>query len=264
MYYEADPVRAPKRSLVLLEQRALLELGAFVAASPLLRLAGRGDRHPVLVLPGFTAGDRSTMPLRWFLRTQGWWAHGWHLGPNLGPSARVVAGMRTRLEELYARHDRTVSIVGWSLGGIYARLLAREHPDMVRSVITLGSPFRMTLRDRSTASPLFDTLAPIHQAELLELANQSERERPPLLMPSTAIYTRTDGIVRWHTCIDEAGPLRENVEVRGSHSGLGHNPSVLAVVADRLSLPEGEWRPFKPARWARGCYPRPVEWQRAG
>ena len=120
-------VRAPSALLLAAEQRAVLELGAFFAASPLLRMAGRGDRHPVLVLPGFTAGDRSTAPLRWFLRSQGWWAHGWHLGPNFGPTRRVVNGIQERLDELHGLHGRAVSSVGWSLGGIYARELARRN-----------------------------------------------------------------------------------------------------------------------------------------
>ena len=127
---------------------------------------------PVLVLPGFTAGDRSTMPLRWFLRSQGWWAHGWHLGPNFGPTRRVVTGIQERLDELHGLHGRTVSIVGWSLGGIYARELARRKPELVRQVITLGSPFRMVDGDRSWASGMYETLSPAHRAELLRIAEQ--------------------------------------------------------------------------------------------
>jgi pimeloyl-ACP methyl ester carboxylesterase len=254
-----NAVRAPSALLLAAEQRAVLELGAFFAASPLLRMAGRGDRHPVLVLPGFTAGDRSTAPLRWFLRSQGWWAHGWHLGPNFGPTRRVVTGMQERLDELHGLHGRAVSIVGWSLGGIYARELARRNPSIVRQVITLGSPFRMVDGDRSWASGAYESLAPAHRAELLRIAAKEE-DREPVPVPTTAIYSRTDGIVRWHTCIDAVSPRHENVEVRGSHSGLGHNPTVLAVIADRLAQPEGRWRPFKPAPWAAVWYPKPADW----
>ncbi|HTN81407.1 MAG TPA: alpha/beta hydrolase [Acidimicrobiales bacterium] len=256
---ESSAVRAPSALLLAAEQRAVLELGAFVAASPLLRMAGRGDRHPVLVLPGFTAGDRSTVPLRWFLRSQGWWAHGWHLGPNFGPTRRIVTGIQERLDELHGLHGRTVSIVGWSLGGIYARELARRKPDAVRTVITLGSPFRMVDGDRSWASSLYDSFSPAHRAELLRIA-QHEEERDAISVPTTAIYSRTDGIVRWHTCIDRVSPRHENVEVHGSHSGLGHNPTVLAVIADRLAQPEGRWRPFKPVPWAAYWYPKPADW----
>src|SRR5437870_1661144 len=136
----APGVRAPDRLLLWLEQRALFELGALVAASPWLRLLGRGDQHPVLVLPGFTASDVTTTPLRWQLRSWGYWAHGWQLGRNLGPTPAVLEGLVDRLLTLHERHGRKVTLIGWSLGGIYARELARQFPDSVRSVITLGSP----------------------------------------------------------------------------------------------------------------------------
>ena len=139
--------------LQLLESRAMFEMGAFLAASPLLRIIGRGDRHPVLVLPGFTADDRSTVPLRWFLRSQGYWTHGWHLGSNYGPTRRIIQGLDERILEIYERHERKVTVIGWSLGGIYARMLARRQPDSVRQVITLGSPFRMVEGDHSERRP---------------------------------------------------------------------------------------------------------------
>src|SRR5436190_18146975 len=151
-------VEPPPCMLRMLESRAMFEFGAFAAAMPWLRMAGRGDRHPVLVLPGFTASDVSTEPLRATLIANGYWTHGWRLGANLGPTERIIDGINDRLCEIYERHGRPVSLVGWSLGGIYARDLAREHPDKVRLVVTLGSPFRMTRDDRSAASWLFDRL----------------------------------------------------------------------------------------------------------
>jgi pimeloyl-ACP methyl ester carboxylesterase len=197
-------VRAPDRALLWLEQRAFFELGALAAAAPWLRLLGRGDHHPVLVLPGFTASDLSTTPLRWHLRSWGYWAHGWHLGRNLGPTPGVLNGLVERLDTVHRRHGRKVSLVGWSLGGIYARELARQFPDHVRSVITLGSPYRMSLGDRSSVSRLLDVVGGTFAPEIIELWVQ-ESERTPLAMPATSIYTRTDGIVRWHTCIDTEG-----------------------------------------------------------
>ena len=223
-------------SRLALEPRAVFELGAFMAASPVLRAVGRGDRHPVLVLPGFTASDRSTVPLRATLRAQGYWVHGWGLGRNMGPDRRVVDGIARRLEEIHERHGRTVSLIGWSLGGVYARSLARTHPAAVRQVISLGSPFRM-------------------------FPGMREDQQPPLTVPSTAIYSRTDGIVHWSQCIDAERASAENIEVRGSHSGLGHNPAVLIVVTDRLAQPEGEWRPFRPRPGLGRLYPRSVWWQ---
>jgi pimeloyl-ACP methyl ester carboxylesterase len=242
-----------------MEQFANLEFGAFLAASPLLRLIGRGDHHPVLVLPGFTGGDRSTVPLRAFLRGQGYWVHGWHLGSNIGPHRHIVEGMEKRLDALHRRHGKKVSVIGWSLGGIYARELARQWPEKVRQVITLGSPYRFREGDRSNASDLYDRLAP--REDPWPGHDLREEHRPPLEVPSTSIYTRTDGIVRWHGCIDGEGPNCENIEVRGSHSGLGHNPAVLYVVADRLAQPEGTWAPFRAPSWTRSrIYPRPAVW----
>jgi pimeloyl-ACP methyl ester carboxylesterase len=240
----------------MLEQRALFELGAFMAASPLLRVVGRGDRHPVLVLPGFTASDSSTVPLRWFLRSHGYWVHGWSLGTNVGPTRRIVQGIDDRLIELHTRHGRTVSLIGWSLGGIYARELARRHPEAVRQVITLGSPFQLKQGDKSAATALWDRLSPTFQDEFLDTVLRPDDGKVELQVPATAIYSRGDGVVRWYTCIERRGPQRENIEVQGSHSGLGFNPAVLVAVADRLALPEGSWRPFKPPIALRHWYPR--------
>nr|WHW29330.1 hypothetical protein [uncultured bacterium] len=253
---------SPNSWFTLLEGRAAFELGAMWAASPMLRAFGRGDRHPVLVLPGFTGDDRSTGPLRALLRAQGYWAHGWRLGQNLGPTTKIVSGLTARLEELHERHGMPVSLVGWSLGGIYARTLARQNPEMVRQVITLGSPFRMMNGDRSKASGMYDSLGHLHDKDAL-VFDVPESERAPLQMPATAIYTRTDGVVRWFHCIDEAGPMSENVEVIGSHSGLGFNPAVSWVVLDRLSQPVGSWRPFYPGPLIRHLYPLPANWQEA-
>ncbi len=237
----------------------MLEFGAFLAASPLLRLAGRGDRHPVLVLPGFTASDRSTVPLRGILQAQGYWVHGWGLGPNLGPTDRILDGIQDRLIELHERHERKVTVVGWSLGGIYARELARNNPEAVRQVITLGSPFRLTRRDRSAASMLFDQLQGSFSKRFDDLT-VGEASRAPVPVPSTAIYSRTDGVVRWHTCIDIESEGHENIEVRSSHSGLGWNPAVIYAIGNRLSQPEDDWRKFSPPLPLRHLFPRPASW----
>ncbi|MEX0847877.1 MAG: alpha/beta fold hydrolase [Ilumatobacteraceae bacterium] len=255
-------IGAPDRVLQLAEGRAWFELGAFMAASPFLRIAGRGDQHPVLVLPGFTATDTSTAPLRATLRAQGYWVHGWQLGRNLGPTDRIVDGLTARLMQLHERHGRTVSIVGWSLGGIYARELARRHPDAVRQVITMGSPFRMTERDRSSASALIDRMSGSFSSEWTKLAIH-ESGRGELTVPSTAIYSRTDGVVRWHTCIDEVTDRHENIEVRGSHSGLGFNPAVVVAVSDRLAQREGQWAPFRPPTGLGALYPQPMSFREA-
>jgi pimeloyl-ACP methyl ester carboxylesterase len=196
----------------------------------------RGDGHGVLVLPGFAAGDPSTAPLRWALQAHGYAAQGWGLGRNVGLTRRITAGLRARLAELAS--GQRISLVGWSLGGIYARQLARERPDLIRQVITMGSPFR-TFEGRYSR---------------------------PLGMPVTSIYTRDDGVVRWHHCIDELGASRQasNIEVYGTHIDLGVNPAVIFAVLDRLGQPEDAWQPFRPPLALRPLYPAPASWSPRG
>jgi len=255
---ERRPLTPPAQRLLMMEQRALFELGALFASAPILRFIGRGDRHPVLVMPGFTASDQSTMALRSLIRGWGYWAHGWQLGRNEGPTPDVLAGIRERLDALHNRHGARVSLIGWSLGGLYARYLARETPEQVRNVITLGSPLQMTRGDRTNASGLADRLQHLFDPAFIEMA---DHERGPLPVPATSIYTRTDGVVRWQVCLDVADGTHENVEVRGSHAGLGFNPAVIYVVADRLSLSEDGWRRFRPPFPLRALYPRPTSWR---
>jgi pimeloyl-ACP methyl ester carboxylesterase len=224
------PATVPSRAtlLALEPPRALGELGLLVAGSPLLASTSRrGDGHTVLVMPGLGASDLSTRPLRRFLKSLGYDVHGWGLGRNEGPTARMLDGVGARFLDLHGRRGEGVSLVGWSMGGIFARRLARLDPGAVRQVITLGSPFRML----------------------------SETPSSSLQVPSTSVYSRTDGIAPWRSCCDGSGPRHEAVEVRGSHCGLGHHPAVLHVVADRLAQPAGEWAPFAPRGLWRPWFP---------
>jgi pimeloyl-ACP methyl ester carboxylesterase len=257
---ESHSVRPPRPALQMLEAAWLpLEAAGFWAIRPFVRRLGRGDQHPVLILPGFAAGDRSTAPLRWALRSQGYWVHAWGLGRNIGPTAHAVNGMRTRLQQLHAQHGRTVTLIGQSLGGIFARVLAREQPDAVRQVITLGSPYRMVEGDRSAAQGLWRQVQHLHDGGL-ELQRLREQDRPPLVVPATSFYSRTDGVAPWQTCIDEKRDEAENIEVRGSHIGMGVNPAVVLAILDRLAQPEGDWRPFSAPAILRSWYPRPANW----
>jgi pimeloyl-ACP methyl ester carboxylesterase len=234
-----DRSRPPSRLLLALEVRAIWEFQAFVAAYPLLRRAPGGDGHPVLVLPGLAASDVSTRPLRTYLKAQGYAAHGWKQGPNHGPRSGVEAGIDARLAELALHYNRKVSLIGWSLGGVFAREAARRSPDLVRQVITLGSPFANEPK-ASNAWRLFEILC---ERRVDDWPDREAMRLPPPV-PSTAIYTRSDGIVAWQGCREQESATTENIEVEGSHSGLGYNPAVLYAIADRLALPEGEWRPF--------------------
>jgi pimeloyl-ACP methyl ester carboxylesterase len=252
MRTSSDPSAPPSRALLLLEMRALAELAAFYSMIPLLRLAPAGDGHPVLVLPGLAASDVSTRPLRAFLRDRGYRAHGWKLGRNLGPRPGVEAGMQARLAGLHERYGRKVSVIGWSLGGVYARELARRAPAQVRSVITLGSPFAGEPR-ASNAWQLYE-FASGRSAD--DWPHRARMKEPPPV-PATAIYSRSDGIVAWRGCMEREGPASENIEVQGSHSGLGHNPAVLFAIADRLAQPEGQWQRFDRGGLRSLFYPDP-------
>ncbi|MFP5357183.1 MAG: alpha/beta fold hydrolase [Gammaproteobacteria bacterium] len=248
----ATVVRAPSPLLLALEARAPWEYLAGVAAQPLLRHTPRGDGHPVLVLPGMAASDVSTRPLRAFLRARGYHAHGWKLGRNTGNRERYER-LALRLLALHARHGRRVSLIGWSLGGIVARELAKQHPQAVRQVITLGSPFAGPAR-ASNAWRLYEWLSGQRTED--GPAHRALREPPPV--PVSAVYSRSDGIVAWQSCRETPGPQRENIEVIASHCGLGHHPAVLNAVADRLAQPEGQWAPFVADGLWRWCYPRPT------
>jgi hypothetical protein len=250
------PVRAPSRLLTALEARAIGERVSMSLATPMLERLPRGDGHDVLVLPGFLADDRSTHPLRELLDDLGYRTHGWGLGPNLGPTREIITGLFELVRSITG-DGRRISIVGWSLGGVFAREVARAMPGSIRQVITLGSPIHMVPGDRSATSDAWARLRGRHDHGFTS-TRIPERERGPLPVPTTSVYTRTDGIVNWRTCVIERGPRAENVEVHGSHCGLGFNPSAVAVVADRLAQPDGQWRPFKPPRVARAVYPRPA------
>ena len=233
--------------------RTLLSGGALAAGLPLLQRAPRGEPHPVLVLPGLMASDLSTRVLRTWLRRLGYPVAGWALGRNRGPTEEVNRELPLLVDRLAQEHGTTVSIVGWSMGGIFARRLAQRAPRQVRQVISLGSPFGLAGRpiDDSPGARAFQRLAP---AQATGRRQSSRRTLAgPLPVPSTAVYSRWDGVVDWRACRQRPGPTSENVAVHSSHLGMGHDPAVLWVVADRLALPSDEWRPFeRPTRFGLG------------
>lgn len=247
MHAAADRSIAPPSRLLALSEpaRALGELAALPWFSSLLMSAPRGDGHPVMVLPGFVTSDLSTTILRRYLKTLGYDAHAWELGRNLGPRAIGREGEKL-VERLRCVHDTTgrkVSLIGWSLGGVMARQVSRRAPDAVRQVISLGSPFTgdpAATNVRSTYENLTGQRLDDHDTRR-QLAESAEA--PPV--PSTAIYTRADGIVAWRNCVEPEAPTTDNIEVRGSHCGLGVNAAVLYAIADRLAQGEDDWAPFE-------------------
>lgn len=238
-------IRPPSALLAFTElPRALVEFGSLAWAAPLLRSAPKGDGHPVLVLPGFTTSDVSTSVLRRYLTQMGYDAHAWELGRNLGPKAIGREGEKL-IERLQNIHDATgqkVSLIGWSLGGIMARMVSRRTPDAVRQVISLGSPFAGSPRATNVwrAYELL-TGQRVDDAHTREQLRESATPPP---VPSTAIWSREDGIVAWQNCVEPFSANSDNIEVHGSHCGLGVNPAVLYAVADRLAQPADDWKPF--------------------
>ncbi len=251
--FHDDDLRAPNALLLALEGRAPLEYAATLAATPWLRKLARGDGHPVLVFPGLGANDVTTAPLRRFLDDQGYATHPWGQGFNFGPRQGVLRGCNESVRALFARHACPVSLIGWSLGGLYAREMAKELADHVRCVITLGTPF--TGHPRATNAWRFFELVSgrtVHDPELME-----QIRRPPPV-PTTSIFSRSDGIVAWRCSVNEPGPMTENIEVHASHVGMGLNPLALYAIADRLAQPPGRWKPFEPTgarRWFFRTHP---------
>ena len=241
-----DAVNAapPAHLLRVLEWRTGLEYLAALGAARRIADWPRGDGHPVLVLPGFLAGPGSTQLLRNVLRRLGYRVYDWGLGYNMGYRASMTETLPARLHHIRERADgRRVSLIGWSAGGIYARELARAFPDDVRSVITLGSPFRGNHR-ASTAWKVWQLVNRGAHATKAVSEQALLHRAQPLSVPTTCIYSKTDGVVAWQCCTSVPAPETENVEVHSSHLGYGHNVETLSVIADRLAQPEDGWRPF--------------------
>jgi len=237
-----EALRPPSRLLLWSEGRAWQEFASSLAFAPLLRLAAHGDGHAVLALPGFLAGDMSTLLMRRYLHALGYHAEGWELGRNIGGFYRMREALRARLTRLSNDTGGKVSLVGWSLGGVFARDLALNMPEAVRSVITLGAPFARDLQ-ASNARRLYEQVTgektgDAHAEDLTALGGD-------LPVPATSIYTKLDGVVNWRCSVGREGPLSENIEILlASHIGLGGNPAALWAIADRLAQQEGEFKAF--------------------
>ena len=238
---EEQRLRPPSLFLMLAEARGLFELNSSLLLSPLLLRAPKGDGHPVLALPGFLASDLSMAPMRRYLTELGYDTHAWNMGRNLGGVASKRGALRDLLRRIHDQTGRKVSLLGWSLGGVYARDLALQMSDMVRSVITLGSPFANDIR-ATNATRLYEALSGEAVDDNPEIREAIAGDLP---VPATSIYSRTDGIVNWHTSLLRPSERAENIEVYfASHIGLGVNPAALWAVADRLAQPEGEFKHF--------------------
>ena len=256
MFFNAMPgadafgtAKAPGWWNIALEARAPWEFGLGLAAYPFLAQAPRGDGHTVLVLPGLAAGDLSTFPLRQFLKERGYEAIGWDLGLNFGPRPGILEAARHRVQQLYKKSGRKVSLLGWSLGGIYARELAKMEPDKTRLVITLGTPFTGDPK-ATNAWRLYELTS---GTSIADATTQRQIEVPPAV-PTTSIFSRSDGIVAWQNSLNKPSKIAENIEIQASHIGMGGNPAALYAIADRLAQPQDDWQPFKREGWRSWVY----------
>jgi hypothetical protein len=224
----ASPSGPPSTRTALGELGSALGAVRLVGALPRLATAPRGDGHLVVDIPGWRAPEVTGAPLRGYLRTLGYDARGWGFGTNLGDPRRDVERLSARVLDLVDQEGAPASLVGWSLGGVIAREVARRHPDAVRRVVTYGTPV--------IGGPTHTTIARAQGAGS-GTGRVTRRLDPaaPIRVPLTAVFSRRDGIVSWQACIDRATPGVEHVEVSSTHLGMGVDPDVWAVVADRLS-----------------------------
>ena len=244
------PVDPPSLWLMAFEQRALGEFWAGLALLPLLRqLAPRGDGHPVLVIPGLGASDLSTSLLRRFLDGLGYATYPWGLGRNRGMHDQRIDQMRARLEQIHSESKCKVSLVGQSLGGVYAREMARAMPQRVRQVITLGSPFAGHPL-ASTGIHLYEWLSGERMEDLDYGRHLKMRPTPPV--PTTSIYSKLDGVVAWQCSIEDGPGDAESINLRGhSHTGMASAPLALYLIAQRLGQAASDWKPYVPQGAAR-------------
>lgn len=232
---------APSKIWALLEGRSVLEFGSFLSLRLLMKKLPKGDGHPVIVYPGFLGGAGSTRPLRGLLRDLGYHVYDWGMGRNVTFNEAREDQMRAFVKRIHKKHKQKVSLIGWSLGGVYVREIAKFHPECVRQVVSLGSPLTGT-RHAARVKNLFEAIngkpKPSTQERLKHL-----HEVPPV--PSTSILTKTDGIVHWEGSIQDVTAMSQNIQVPASHIGLGVNPLVMYILADRLSRNENEWVKFE-------------------
>ncbi len=251
---DAPDAVPPHPFWTLTEGRAMFELGAFFATRPLLGTLPKGDGHAVMTLPGFMATNSSTTPMRGLLSQLGYDAHGWDSGRNVRVDNALIARLEGQLTRLHNVSGRKVSLIGWSLGGVLARELAKLHPEKVRLVMSLGSPLSDD-RNHTSAKRLFELLNGKEPEPMRNGGFNSLSEAPPV--PTTSVLTKTDGVVHWRASVQAEGDHpTENIVVHASHCGLGVNPSVMIAMADRLAQKEGQWAPFRPRLSQRWMFPK--------
>ena len=224
-------LKAPSFMTIAGEALTPFEFTRLIAASPSLVREARSNGEPVIVLPGLGASNASTTLLRGYLSWLGYDVQGWTLGRNRGNVAEMLPQVADQVRSLHTQTRSKVNLVGWSLGGVFAREVARDHPDAVRQVITMGSPL--------VGGPKYTSMAAMHERRgdnLDEIeARIAARESTPISVPVTSIYSKRDGIVGWQASIDRHTPQVDHIEVRATHLGLGISPDVFRILARKLA-----------------------------
>jgi pimeloyl-ACP methyl ester carboxylesterase len=233
--FDPRDLRRPARWELLRESRVVVERLALELTLPRLRAAApRGSGEPVMVVPGVGADDGWTARLRGFVSSIGYDAAGWGLGRNSGNVWKLVPRLAERVERVSSDRRGAVRLIGWSLGGYLAREVARDHPERVERVISLGAPI--------VGGPTYTASAPMYVRKGYDLdeigAQVKERERTPIRVPVFAVFSRTDAVVAWGACIDVFdNPHVEHHEVAASHLGLVNSPRVFRLIAQLLARP---------------------------
>lgn len=226
-----EPFAAPAPTSLIREARCLFELPRLLMRFPELTRQPRGQGQPVLILPGYGAGDASTLMLKSYLRLLGYRARGWGLGRNVGEASELLPRILKRAASLARRGRRPIRLIGWSFGGYLARELARERADLIGQVITLGTPV--------IGGPKYTAFAQIFQQRGIDVeaiaAAVEARNQILIRAPVVAIYSRRDTVVAWQACIDRNGGNVEHVEVPTTHFGFGFCPEVYKIIAQRLA-----------------------------
>ena len=228
-------LEAPSFLATARESLSAVEFARLAVAFPVLALQARGNGEAVLVLPGYGASDASTAPLRSYLSWLGYSTYGWGLGRNTGNVREVLPQVAAQVRQLREQSGSSVHIVGWSLGGVIAREVARDYPDSVRQVVTMGSPI--------VGGAKYTRLGRLFERQGADLdkmeAAIAARESRPIKVPLTSIYSKRDGIVGWQASIDRYNAQVEHIEVRATHLGLGISPDVFKIIARKLADPGG-------------------------
>lgn len=227
-----ENLKPPSMMLRMLEGRIGIEASQLLLQLPLLRLqAKRGQGEPVIVLPGFMADDNSTYVLRQFLNSIGYNAVPWDLGVNRKPMLSLLPAMQKLLDKLIREYKQPVRLVGWSRGGIISRELARDTPEKIARVITIGSPVKGGVSASSIGAMVQRTVGMSSHAMSTLLRERNQR---PINVPVRAIYSKLDGVVNWQACIDDTSPDVEHFEISGSHVGMGTNADVFRLLPKLL------------------------------